>query len=471
LNTSSTPLSLAGTPAASPLGTFSWMLGQAAREPLYVMAAIYIFFPYFSNVVIGDPIRGQTIIGYINATAGLFMALTVPFLGAIADNIGKRKPWIAGSHAVLALMAILFWFILPAGGGLGVTWGIPVLLVFVIAFGYAEVFHNSMLPTVTPADKSGVLSALAFSLGNLCAIALLLFVLIAFALPGTQDWGFLPSDPLFGVDQSTNGQDRIIGPIGAIWLFVATMPLLIITPDGKPSGRPLGAAVRQGLQDVINTVRQLRHYSNVAIYLLARMFFNDGMAGVVIFSGVYASGTFGWDATAMLMLGLCTTASAMFGAYLGGLLDDKLGSLTTLKLAVVMMMLLLLTLVSMQPGTIFFVFSVGTDPVWAFPFFSTIAELTYFAAFQLFAAFFLTGLSASRTVMARISPPEKATQFFGLYSLSGTITAFLAPLMVATTTGWFQSQRVGFASLIVLMLIGAVMLLKVTQERAALAPE
>jgi UMF1 family MFS transporter len=199
------------------------------------------------------------------------------------------------------------------------------------------------------------------------------------------------------------------------------------------------------------------------------MFFNDGMAGVVIFSGVYASGTFGWDGTTMLVLGLCTTASAMFGAYLGGLLDDKLGSLTTLKLAVFMMMLLLLTLVSMQPGTIFFVFPVSMEPVWASPFFSSIAELGYFVAFQLFAAFFLTGLSASRTVMSRISPPEKATQFFGLYALSGTITAFLAPLMVATTTGWFQSQRAGFASLIVLMLIGAVMLLKVRLERTAVA--
>jgi len=124
----------------------------------------------------------------------------------------------------------------------------------------------------------------------------------------------------------------------------------------------------------------------------------------------------------------------------------------------------------MQPGTVFFVIQVSTEPVWASPFFSTVAELGYFIAFQLFAAFFLTGMSASRTVMARISPPEKATQFFGLYSLSGTITAFLAPLMVGTMTGLFQSQRAGFASLIVLMLIGAIMLLKVRLERASVAP-
>ena len=141
------------------------------------------------------------------------------------------------------------------------------------------------------------------------------------------------------------------------------------------------------------------------------MFYNDGVMGVVIFSGVYASGTFGWDATSMLLLGLCTTASAMVGVYLGGLLDDKLGSLTTLKLTVVLATLTLLALVSMQPDTVLFVISVSTEPVWESPYFKTLAEILYFLAFQVFAALALTSLSASRTFMTRICPPEKATQF------------------------------------------------------------
>ena len=87
LNTLKPALSLAGTPAASPLGYYSWTFGQAARDPLYIMVIIYIFFPYFSNVVVGDPVRGQTIIGYLNTGAGFFMAMTIPVIGAIADNL------------------------------------------------------------------------------------------------------------------------------------------------------------------------------------------------------------------------------------------------------------------------------------------------------------------------------------------------------------------------------------------------
>ena len=473
MNRTSEPLSLAGTPAASPLGYYSWTFGQAARDPLYIMVIIYIFFPYFSNVVVGDPIRGQTLIGYLNAGAGAFMALTIPFLGAIADKIGKRKPWIFGSHILMVVIAISLWWILPAGSstGVGLELGFGLLLILLIAFGYAEVFHNAMLPAVTPVDKAGIVSGLAFSLGNMCAIGLLVFVLIAFALPGTLDWSFLPEAPLFGIDKQLHEHDRIVGPLGGLWLLLASIPLFLFTPDGIASDNPLLASVRQGLKDVVNTVKQLKHYSNIATYLLARMFFNDGMAGVLVFNGVYASGTFGWDTIALLLLGIFTSTSAMVGAYLGGLVDDKLGSIKTLKIAIGMTTLILIGLISMQPDTIFFVVPVSTEPVWSSPYFNTIAEIIYLLMFQVFALFFVTGLSASRTLMAKISPPGMATQFFALYSLSGTVTAFLAPLLVGTTTAFFQSQRAGFASLILLMVTGAMMLFLVKEERSTVAPD
>jgi len=128
--------------------------------------------------------------------------------------------------------------------------------------------------------------------------------------------------------------------------------------------------------------------------------------------------------------------------------------------------LILLALVSIQTDQIGFWFTVSTQPVWEFPYFTTIAEVVYFGTNQVFALFFVTALSASRTLMAKICPPEKATQFFGLYGLSGSVTAFLAPLLVATSTQWFDSQRAGFASLVVLIAVGGAMLFVVTDDRS-----
>ncbi len=461
--------SLAGTPAASPLGYYSWTFGQAARDPYYIMVVIYIFFPYFSNTVVGDPVRGQSLIGWLNTTTGFLLAFTAPFLGAIADKNGRRKPWVACTVLIMSLGAGFLWFVLPGGAGMGIPAAFALLLTINIAFAISEVFHNAMLPSVAPADRIGVVSGVAFALGNVGGLTLMLLVLFAFAMPGTNDWSFLPEAPLFGIDQAIHEHDRIVGPIAGAWMLLFTLPVLLFTPDGRAASLPMIKAARQGIRDVLATLRQLRHYSNIAIYLLSRMLFIDGMIGVMTFGGVYASGTFGWGSTTLLIFGLCTSASAMFGAWVGGILDDHLGSLHALKVAIGVSCAVLLTLVSVQPDTVLYVVPVSTAPIWDFPYFRTIAEVFYFFTNQVFAMFFVTGLSASRTLMARLSPPQMATQFFGLFALSSTVTAFLAPFLVATITTWAQSQRAGFSALAVLMILGFLLLSRVRQEQATVA--
>lgn len=462
-------MSLAGTPAARPLGYLSWPFGQGARDPYYILVIIYIFYPYFSTTVVGDPVRGQSLIGYITAGAGFILALTAPFLGAIADKDGRRKPWVAGTVLIMVTGAMCLWFIRPGEEGLGLATSLAILLVIKIAFTVSEVFHNAMLPSVAPMNRVGLVSGLAFSLGNVGGLLLMVFVLFAFSMPGTQPWAFLPDAPLFGIDRDAHEHNRIVGPIAGVWMLLFTLPVLLFTPDGKASNQPMWSLAKQGVADVLDTLRHVRHYANVARYLLARMFFIDGMVGVLTFGGIYASGTFGWGTTTLLIFGLCTSASAMLGAYIGGTLDDKIGSMRTLQIAIGMSSIVLLTLVSVQPDTILYFVVVGTEPVWDFPYFSSLPELFYFCTNQVFAVFFVTGLSSSRTLMAKISPPERATQFFGLFALSATVTAFLAPLLVALTTDLFESQRVGFASLASLMIIGAVMLLWVKEEQATVA--
>lgn len=465
----SATLSLAGTQPAGPLGYYSWTFGQAARDPLYILVVIYIFFPYFSNVVVGDPVRGQALVGYVNTAAGVIMALTVPFLGAIADKVGRLKPWLAVAVGVVAGCAILLWWVTPNAleQGMGLLPILATLIAMNIAFAYAEVFHNAMLPRVAPADKAGLISGMAFALGNLGGLSLMLLVLLVFALPGTVSLSWVADAPWFGVDQSAHEHDRLVGPLSAVWLLVFTLPVLLFTPDGRRSSLSWRQAAQAGVGEVWETVRNLRHYTNVARYLFARMFFNDGMVGVLIFGGIYASGVFGWGSSELLIFGLCTSTTAMLGAYAGGTLDDLLGSKRTLMIAVSATAVIFLVMLSIAPGQILFVVALSKDAVWSLPFFNTPAEICYFLANQIFAVFFVTGLSASRTLMARIAPPSMTAQFFALYGLSGSVTAFLAPLMVATVTDFFASARLGMGALIVLILLGVMLLAGVTQEQAS----
>ena len=463
--------SATGAKAADTKGQISWALFEWGRNPYVILITIYIFSPYFSNVVVGDPVRGQALWGDINAAAGVVIAILAPFLGAVADSVGRRKPWIAGFVLVMVPCMAALWFAMPGGTGLGVPLVAAMVVVVAIAFAFTEVFHNSMLPAVAPHERIGFLSGLGLALGNAGAVLLLIFMLIAFMLPGQVSWPFVPAEPLFGIDQATHENSRISGPLAAAWLFVFTLPLLLFTPDAAGQGLPIRRAVAQGLGRVWRTVLSLKHYRNVAAYLIARMFYNDGLTAVLIFGGVYAAGIFQWQALELTIYGILLSIFAVLGGVLGGWLDDTFGSKSAIMITIGCTSLTILIGVSITPSEIFFV--IPHDPaapkLWGLPFFNTLPELVYLLN-ALFIAIFVTASYAnSRTMLARLAPTEKMTEFFGLYALSGTATAFLGPLLVGNVTEVWQSQRAGFGSVILLLLIGFVGILFVREERAKVA--
>jgi len=460
-------LTISGDPAASRLGYTSWAIFEWARNPYVILVTIYIFAPYFSTTVVGDPVKGQGLLGYTNAISGALIALLAPFLGAIADKSGRRKPWIAIFVGIMIPAMFFLWFAEKDGGGIGIYPTLALIVLIAVMFEFSAVFHNAMLPNIAPEEKVGSISGLALALGNIGGLLLMVFVLYAFALPGTVDWFFIPETPLFGLDQLAEEQNRIVGPLTAVWLLVFGIPLFLFTPDGRDSATSIRQAVSQGLKEVWATVKAVSHYKNVALFLVSRMVFNDGLVGILIFGGVYAAGTFGWDTISLLIFGIVTSFSAAIGAVLGGIIDDRFGSRVAVLIAIGGTALLLVVGVSLQPHSILYFIDIEPDlAIWAFPYFQTLPEALYFLNTQFFGMFITVGFASSRTMMARISPPEMITQFFGLYALSGTATAFLAPLLVGFFTDTFESQRAGFASLIGLLVVGFVMMLFVKEQQS-----
>ena len=459
---------ITGAPAASTLGWTSWALFEWARNPYVILVTIYVFAPYFSTQVVGDPVRGQALLGDANKYAGLMIALLAPFAGAIADRSGRRKPWIACFVVLMVPAMAMLWFAMPGDEGIGVIPTLVCIVVIAMCFEFGAVFHNAMLPHVAPATRIGFISGLAISLGNVAGLLLMVSVLYMLALPGTVAWSWVPDQAMFGIDQDRFEDARIVGPLTAIWLLAFALPLLFFTPDGA-AGQGIRQAVREGLREVRETVRELPHYRNIATYLFVRMIYNDGLVGILIFGGVYAAGVFSWGTVQMLLFGIFMSAAAAIGGYLGGWLDDRIGSKPAILVAVGGTVLLLLTGVSITPDEILFFIpwdSASASKLWEAPYFNTLPELLYFINGLGFAMFVTTAFAASRTMMARIAPPTMTTQFFGLYALSGTATAFLGPWLVGATTAAFSSQRVGYASLLLLLGAGFIGMFFVREERA-----
>ena len=463
-------VTIIGTPAASTLGWVSWSLFEWARNPYVILVTIYIFAPYFSKHVVGDPVHGQALLGFGSSLSGGIIAVLAPFLGAISDKSGRRKPWIVAFVLIMTPAIFMLWFATPNGGGIGIWGALGLMMIVSICFEFGAVFHNAMLPSIAPVKLIGYASGLALALGNLAGLILMTGVLYACALPGEVTWSFIPKVPMFGLDQHTFEHNRIVAPLAAVWLLIFAMPLFLFTPDGVTKGYSIRSAVREGLKDVMRTMRALRHYKNVALYLFARMLFNDGLGGILTFGGVYVAGTFGWEAIEMLIFGIVTSFSAAMGAMIGGKLDDKFGSRKTILLAVGGTALLLGVAVTIRPDSLFFIpLPSGHTPVWDSPYFKTLPELLYFGNTQIFGIFITIAFASARTMLARVAPTELMTQFFGLFALSGTATAFIGPAVVGFFTAAFNSQRAGFASLLILLLAGFVLTLFVKEERATVA--
>ena len=170
----------------------------------------------------------------------------------------------------------------------------------------------------------------------------------------------------------------------------------------------------------------------------------------------------------MLVYGVILSVFATFGGVFGGWLDHTFGSQRGLLIAVGGTMIGLVLSLSMRPDTILFFIPYDTSlpPVHGLPFFKTWPEIIYVTIVIIIAIFITSAYANSRTMMARIAPPSKMTEFFGLFALSGMATAFLAPFVVARATEWSHSQAVGLASVLILLGIGWVMMLFVKNERA-----
>ena len=84
------------------------------------------------------------------------------------------------------------------------------------------------------------------------------------------------------------------------------------------------------MRELKNGIAMLKDEPNIWKFLLARLFYNDGLATIFAMGGVYAAGTFGFDTGQIFMFGIALNVTAGLGAFGFSWLDDISGSKTTI---------------------------------------------------------------------------------------------------------------------------------------------
>jgi UMF1 family MFS transporter len=437
---------------------FDW-----AAQPHFTLITTFVFAPYFAARVAETPVAGQALWGYATAAAGLAIALFSPVLGAIADAGGPRKPWIAAFSVLLIVGAASLWFAVP-GAEAAVTIALVGFAVATIGAEFATVFTNAMMSDLVDESRLGRLSGTGWAIGY--AGGLLSLILVLGFLVANPDSGrtLLGIAPILGLDPATFDGDRASGPFTALWYAVFVLPLFFLTPDNERRLR-LRLASRVGIGKLRKTIFSLRRHSNVALYLLSHMIYADGLVALFAFGGIYAAGTFGWTSFELGLFGILLTITGTIGAVIGGRLDDRYGPKPVIAVALLLLILTSVAILSIDPTHVGFVVEVA-PATEGDGLFASAGEKVYLALGALIGALAGPLQSASRSLMARIAPAGRATEFFGLYALSGKVTSFAGPLAVGALTAISASQRVGISVLVAFFAVGGGLLFGVRPERA-----
>lgn len=411
---------------AAPAARAAWCVYNFGVAAWPVVIATFVWGTYFSTAILRAPEVGAQRWGIALSSAGLVVAVLGPVLGAVADRAGRRKPWLAGFAALCVAATALLWFSTPEPASAART----LLLVAIasVAYEFGLVFYNAMLRELALPGQLGRLSGWGWGLGYVGGLACLLLAL--FGLIQVRS-------PPFGLALLPSGPVRATALLVALWFSLFALPLFLIVPDRGRQPIALHAAVGAGLKELKESLGRLRGERSMLRFLIARMIYADGLATLFIFGGIYAAGEIGLSLAEVVRFAILINAAAGAGALLFAWVDDWIGSKPTIVIS-------LSALVCLGSA----VLAVHSKP-W------------FWGLGIALGVFVGPAQASSRALMARMAPKGKETEMFGLYALSGTITAFVGPALYGFASGRFASQRAGMTVVVLFLALGLLLLLRV----------
>ena len=411
---------------------FCWCLYDWANSVLATIIFTFVFSVYFARGVVGDETLGSAYWGYAVGIAGGIIALSGPFLGAISDALGPRKPLLSLLTIITILSTTAMFWVLPDPSYTMLA--LALVGIATIGFELAQAQYNSMLSDVAPPDKTGRISGWAWAMGYFGGLVCLVIALVGF-IGLSDDTGIL------GITDDASLNVRATCLLAAVWYFIFSLPLFFFVPDRPTIPRQKGL-IKKALQNLWRTLKSLFSTSgNTGRFLIASAIYRDGLNTLFTVGGLYAAGTFGMGFQEILIFAIGLNVTSGIGAFAFAYLDDARGAKWTIVVSLVALIALGIGIVVIESKITFMVLALGLG--------------LFIGPVQ----------SSSRSMMARLSPKEATAELFGLYAMTGKSIAFIGPLVFGLVTQITDSQRFGVATIIVFWAVGLLLLIKVKEDR------
>ena len=402
---------------------FNFALYDFANSAFTTIIITFIFATYFATQIAPNAVLGQSYWGWTIGITGFFVAVIGPIVGSFADKNNKIIFLIRMFSILCILFTSFLWFAKPSESYLLYT----LLIVGIANFFYelSLIFYNSLLKDISSNKNLGKSSGFSFALGYLGGIIILLLVIKIFI-----DNNNLP----LGLTTDESQNIRAVAILVSFWFLIFATPFLFF--EIKEAKKKLNKNTKINLTDLKKLIWN-KKISTLGKFLVARMLYADGLNAIIVMGGIFAVGVFNLEIRELLVLSVLMNITAFIGAFGGGIVNDKYGS----KIVIIFSLLGLIL--------------------------SSLAILLVYSKILFFVLAAINGLfigpiqSASRVVITSLLNKQNQAKGFGLFATSGKLTSFLGPLLVSTVTFLTNSQRIGFASAVILLLAGLIILINI----------
>ena len=392
----------------------AWILYDVGNSAFVLLVATLI--PIFFNALAEEgglsSVDYLAYWGYAASAVTIITAVLSPILGTLADTRGFKKP--------IFILCLVVGVAGCCAMGLAKTW-LPFLLIFVFAkvgFSGSLVFYDSMLSDVTTPDRMDVVSSRGYAWGY-----------IGSCVPFVVCLALVLGSGAIGLSQMTALNIALF--ITAAWWLAMTLPLLK-TYRQLHYVEVEKHAIRQSFARIGHTLRHLHEDKQVFWFLLAFFCYIDGVYTIIDMATAYGT-ALGLDTTGLLLALLVTQIVAFPSALIFGRLSAKYPSTTLIPVCI-----------AAYAGIALFAFFLTQQ--WQF----------WVLAFVV--GMFQGGVQAlSRSHFAKIIPPEKSGEYFGLFDICGKGASFLGTMIVSVGSQLTGSANVGVGTLIVLFSVGFVL--------------
>ncbi len=361
-------------------------------------------------------------LGVGNSAASTLMIVLAPLIGALADQGGNKKRMLV-LFAFLGALMTSSLFLVSAG-----LW--PLALLFyalgIIGFSGSIVPYDALLVDVADERELDRVSALGYALGYLGGGLLFALNVIMVLKPA-----------LFGLEGPGQAV-RIAFLMVGIWWAAFSVPLLLFVHERNPAPVRQGV-IRGALRELRDNLREVRQHRMAFLFLLAYWLYIDGVDTIVRMAVDYGL-AIGFESGDLLAALLVTQFVGFPAALLFGWLGSRLGPKSGIMIALGIYTLVVLWAWRMERE-------------WEFYGLAVMIGLVQGGVQSL-----------SRSLYARLIPPDRAGIFFGIYNMLGKFAAVIGPLLVGLVGVTTGSSRTGILAILLLFIGGALVLHRVRLE-------